>query len=296
LRRSALDEVIRSRALVFDEMASRQRAVGRWQDPANAPLWNTLSEARQRLSRLVVQGPESFSGRNYAEALRRARLENEAAERALAEQSAAFHSQQAREAAGLDKVAAALSPGDALVSYVRTAQGYAAFVERPGRETQLIRLGSASRVEALVAEVRKQVLAEAEHPGVSPKRSEALYRMAGDLLRRQVWDPLEASLARSRRIFLTPAGALNLVDFGALPARTEGYVAEQAGAALSFGGAGRGRGTGVEIGKRPCGIRRSLGQRTGAGDEFGGDGVARGFDAVPELRLDALRGAAGIGG
>ncbi|HEY1496272.1 MAG TPA: CHAT domain-containing tetratricopeptide repeat protein [Candidatus Solibacter sp.] len=228
LRRRALNEVIRSRALVFDEMASRQRAVGRSQDPANAVLWDALSEARQRLSRLVVQGPESFSGKNYAEALRRARLENEAAERALAEQSAAFHSQRARGAAGLDEVAAALGPGDALVSYVRSAQGYAAFVERPGRETQLIRLGAASRVEALVAEVRKQVLAEAEHPGVSPKRSEAMYRAAGDALRRQVWDPLEAALGRSRRILLTPAGALNLVDFGALPARGEGYVAEQA--------------------------------------------------------------------
>uniref|UniRef100_Q027U1 Tetratricopeptide TPR_2 repeat protein n=1 Tax=Solibacter usitatus (strain Ellin6076) TaxID=234267 RepID=Q027U1_SOLUE len=227
LRRRTLHEVIRSRALVFDEMASRQRALGRSQDPANAALWNSLSEARQRLSRLVVQGPESFSGKDYAAALRKARLENEAAERALAEQSAAYHSQRARGTAGLDEVAKALSPGDALVSYVRSRQGYAAFVERPGRETQLIRLGTASRVEALVGEVRRQVLAEAEHPGVSPKRSEALYRAAGELLRRQVWDPLEGALGRPRRIFLTPAGALNLVDFGALPARTEGYVAEQ---------------------------------------------------------------------
>ena len=69
--------------------------------------------------------------------------------------------------------------------------------------------------------MRQQLLAEAENPGVSPKRSETLYRAAGEALRRQVWDPLEPALERSRRILLTPAGALNLVDFGALPARAE---------------------------------------------------------------------------
>ncbi|MCU1237921.1 MAG: Tetratricopeptide 2 repeat protein [Candidatus Solibacter sp.] len=222
LRRRALDEVIRSRALVFDEMAARRRTVG------HGPLWDALSEARQKLSRLVVQGPESFKGKDYAEALRRARLDNEAAERALAEQSAAFQSLRARGAAGLDEVARVLSPGDALVSFVRygATPAYAAFVQRPGQETQLIRLGAATKIEALIDAVRKQVLAEAENPGVSPKRAETLYRAAGDALRRQVWDPLEPALGRSRRVFLTPVVALNLVDFGALPARGEGYLAE----------------------------------------------------------------------
>jgi CHAT domain-containing protein len=126
----------------------------------------------------------------------------------------------------LDEVSSSLKAGDALVSFVRYAAGYAAFVQRAGKETQLIRLGSAKRVDALVGELRKQVMAEAEHPGVSPKRSETLYRQAGDALRRQVWDPMEPALAQSRRIFLTPAGALNLVDFGALPAADEGYLAE----------------------------------------------------------------------
>ena len=228
LRRRALDEVIRSRAIVFDEMAARHRAVGPSQEAANAPLWEGLAAARERLSRLVVQGPESFHGNGYAEALARARQESDAAERKLAEQSAAFHSLQARQSASAEEVSASLKEGDALVSFVRygATPTYAAFVQRPGRETQLIRLGPASRVEALVGDVRKQILAEAEHPVVSPKRSETLYRTAGEALRRQVWDPLEPALAQARRVFLTPAGALNLVDFGALPAADEGYLAE----------------------------------------------------------------------
>jgi tetratricopeptide (TPR) repeat protein len=227
-RRRALDEVIRSRALVFDEMAARNRAVGRSLDPSNAPLWTALGEARQKLSRLVLQGPSTFRGSAYAEALRRARAEDEAAERAFAEQSAAFHSQRFSSRAGVDEVTAALGPADALVSFVLygARPTYAAFVHRPGRQTQMIRLGAAARVELLAAAVRNQILAEAEHPGVSPIRSEALYRAAGDDLRRQVWDPLEPALAGARRVFITPAGALNLVDFGALPARGPGYLAE----------------------------------------------------------------------
>ena len=100
-----------------------------------------------------------------------------------------------------------LTEGDALVSFVSygTPPVYAAFVQRPAQETQLIRLGPESKVEALVAEVRKQVLSEAENPGVSPKRAEALYRAAGEALRRQVWDPLEPALAQARRVFLTPS-------------------------------------------------------------------------------------------
>ena len=100
LRPRALDEVIRSRAMVFDEMAARRRAVGPSQDPANRSLWDALYGARERLSRLVVQGPESFKTQDYADALRRARMENDAAERALAEQSASFQNLQSRGSSG----------------------------------------------------------------------------------------------------------------------------------------------------------------------------------------------------
>ena len=229
LRRRALDQLIRSRALVFDEMAARRRFLGADADPANARLWDEVEMARERLSRLVVQGPASFTAGGYAAALRRARQENDSAERALAEKNGAFRSQAAHHAAGLPEVSSALHAGDALVSYVRFGAEpvYAAFVLRPGREPGFFKLATAAKVEAGVAEVRKQILAEAGNPGVSPKRAETLYRVAAEALRRLVWDPLEPALAGADRVFLTPDQALNLVDFGALPARGTGYLAER---------------------------------------------------------------------
>jgi len=228
LRRRALDQVIRSRSLVFDEMAARRRFLGADADPANARLWEEVQTARERLSRLVVQGPASFKGGDYATALRRARQDNDSAERALAEKNGAFRTQSAHSAAGVNEVSAALQAGDALVSYVRFGadQVYAAFVLRPGREPALYRLGTAARVEAQVAEVRRHILAEAENPGVSSKHAEMLYHAAGEALRRTIWDPLEPALAGAARVFLTPDQALNLIDFGALPARGTGYLAE----------------------------------------------------------------------
>ena len=101
----------------------------------------------------MVQGPESFSGKNYAEALREARLENEAAERALAEQSAAFHSLRARGAAGLDEIASVRLVAMHWFRSCATAQPvYAAFVERRGERNAVDPAGCGGQVEALVAE------------------------------------------------------------------------------------------------------------------------------------------------
>jgi CHAT domain-containing protein/Tfp pilus assembly protein PilF len=228
-RRNALDAVIRSRALVLDEMAARQRAVTASSDPEIARLSRELFAARERLSRLVLQHPATFKSKAYAEALASARLENDRAGRALAERSSEYRRESAYDASGFDEITAALRPGDSLVSFVRYGSDpvYAAFVLRPRSDPILVPLGPARRIDALVDAMRRQVQAEAEAPGVAPKQSEANYREAAAALRRQIWDPLEPALARASRVFITPDHALNLVDFGALPARGGGYLAER---------------------------------------------------------------------
>ena len=178
-----------------------------------------------------MQGPANFQRLRYTAALEQARSQNDLAGKALAERSAAFRSETARDTAGLTEVVAMLQPGDALVSFVRYGSGasasYAAFVQSANvRVPLMVRLGAARTIDGLVSALRSQVQAEADAAGVSPVRSEALYREAGAALRRQVWDPLEPALARARRVLLTPDHALNLVDFGALPARAGGYLAE----------------------------------------------------------------------
>jgi CHAT domain-containing protein/tetratricopeptide (TPR) repeat protein len=221
------DALVRSRALVLDEMATRRRAVSEARDPDVARLVGELAAARERLVRLVVRGPGDDAEGERAR-VDEARAGKERLERALAEASASFRREQARTRVGFEDVAAAL-PGDAaLLAYVRSNRSpaaYVAFVLRGGtREPVVVPLGAAATVESTVAEWRRQVLRGAA--GRSPRRSVAAYRDAGAALRREVWDPVIERAGGATRVFVVPDGALNLVDFAALPAGRGSYVVE----------------------------------------------------------------------
>jgi CHAT domain-containing protein/Tfp pilus assembly protein PilF len=235
-RRPVFDALIRSRALVFDEMAARHRLTARTSDATTAALWEELAAARRQLARLVVQGPGAFRSGNYASALDRARAENDRAERALAERSAGFRQEIVRREAGWSEITQTLKPGDALVSFIRYGgdprhdrdqPAYVAFVARSGDVApSVIPLGAAREIEALIDRLHREIQAEAEAPGRSRVLSESNYRAAGVRLRNRLWDPLLSALGDAQRVFLTPDHAVNLVDFATLPARQGGYLVE----------------------------------------------------------------------
>jgi len=80
----ALDALIRSRAVVFDELAARRRAAESG-DPEVARMAAGLAAAREELARLVVRVPKSMTASQYQAALDRARENKYEAERLLAE-------------------------------------------------------------------------------------------------------------------------------------------------------------------------------------------------------------------
>ncbi|HET8947557.1 MAG TPA: CHAT domain-containing protein, partial [Candidatus Polarisedimenticolia bacterium] len=79
-------------------------------------------------------------------------------------------------------------------------------------------------IEAAVAAWRREVTRD-PHGGPADDSGEAA-RAAGQRLRRAVWDPVAASLAGARQVFLVPDGALDLVAFGALPADGDRFLVE----------------------------------------------------------------------
>ena len=115
---AALNEVIRSRALVLDEIAARQGAMHAASD-REQPARAALATAQQRLANLTVRGPGPLPPAQYAAVLDEARQESERAEQALATLSAAYSQQRRRELVGLAEIAAALPADTALVSLVR---------------------------------------------------------------------------------------------------------------------------------------------------------------------------------
>jgi CHAT domain-containing protein len=235
--RRAWDALVRSRALVLDEMAARQRTAAGTSDPEVAELEGRLQRARERLAKLVVRGPGGAAPGEHRRAIDRARQEKEDAERALAEKSAAFRQAEAEARLGLEEVAGALAPGSGFVAYVRFDRtpapvppgvpSYMAFVMRAGeKEPAVVPLGAAAEIESSISRWKERTAREAVAEDRPSREIEAAYRQAGDLLRQRVWDPVAVHLGSAARVFVVPDGGLNLVDLAALPTGESGYLAE----------------------------------------------------------------------
>jgi CHAT domain-containing protein/tetratricopeptide (TPR) repeat protein len=231
----AWDQVVRSRAMVLDEMASRHRYVADHGDGDVARRARVLSVARSRLAGLLGRLPESGAVA-YREQVERAYEEKEAAERALAEASAPFRKQQERSRVGLAEVLASLPGNAALLAYVRYEEhgrtdqtpvpSYAAFVVRAGRGDPLLRpLGKAAEIDALVEDWQREAGTDPRRAG-SVAAAEDRYRAAGERLRRRIWDPIAPRLERAALVLVVPDGALNLVNLATLPLPGGGYLLE----------------------------------------------------------------------
>ena len=257
-RERAWDALIRSRAIVLDEIASRHRAVEGSSDAEIARLASSLTQARTRLANLTVRGPESLVSDVYRELLDQARAERDRAERDLAVKSLWVRQEMERERIGLAEVTKSLSDGTTLVSFAlyqsrsrpkrslasrsaaraastsaipeRTESEdvpyYLAFVLSARQSLTVIALGPAGEIDALVSQWSKQCGLHS-HPR-DASRTLADYRRAGEALRHAVWDPLESTLRGAQRILVVPDGALHLVNLAALPLGDSHYLIETA--------------------------------------------------------------------
>lgn len=233
----ALDALIRGRSLTLDEIGARRRLIGNQTSGPLAPLWTTLASARQRFANLVVRGAGIQTPAQYTALVDKARREKEQAERALAEQSAAFRSEQARAEVGFEQVRAALPSNSALVSFVRfnrttvpspvLVASYLAFILRAGSvKPEVVSLGRADQIEPLIARWRNEMTAAIAQGATSAAGNERIFRVTGTSLRNKVWDPIAAHLAGVGRVFIVPDDAINLVTFAALPVGTARYLVE----------------------------------------------------------------------
>jgi CHAT domain-containing protein len=233
------EEMVRSRALVADEMARRQRNLNAANDPEIARLLKELNQARADLLS-TEQAPQGKAKGNPAAVEARARMEK--IERQLAERSAAAREDEVALSAGIDDLRRSLPAHAALVSYwafTRRAvekvdpghsdtPSYLAFVLRPdGPGARVIDLGPAKPIEDAIGRMRASANREAHAGGLGSARNERAYRESGKQLRSLVWDPVMAAVGDAQRIVIVPDGMLNLVPFASLPDGT-GYLVEHA--------------------------------------------------------------------
>jgi CHAT domain-containing protein/tetratricopeptide (TPR) repeat protein len=237
------DELVRSRALVLDEMASRHRLVLRKESPGFVSLGAALEAARNRLARLAVSGPSPDHPEQYRQNLQRAIEEKERAERALAEKSFAYRQELRRAQVGLADVHRGLPAGSALVAYAQfnrpadPSKGYARapektpsyvclILKRGAEAPSVVPLGAAAEIDSLVRHWREAAALAPGGLSGAGGREEARYQEAGEALRRAIWDPVARSLGGVRQVFVVPDGMLNLVNLAALPTASARYLVE----------------------------------------------------------------------
>lgn len=158
----------------------------------------------------------------------------------------------ALEAANLESVFAGLPEGAALVAYVRYEHGidegvasYLAFTFQSGAsEIELIPLGSAAEIDPLVADWRRSLAAPARRP------SSAEWSSVGDRLRQRAFDPVYQTIGTPSYLFVVPDGALQFVNFAALPRDGGGYLIDEA---IVFHTLSAERELGYEYGRYPEG-------------------------------------------
>ncbi len=243
--REVWDALIRSRAVVLDEMAARHRGMLRaigapgGEDTGLDSLWSAVESARSRLANLTVRGLDGADLTEHLALLADAAREKEEAERALAGRSAPFEAELARTRIGFDEVAASIPPGTTLLAYSRylppsesgassrerRAGAYLAFVARDSSRVETIDLGDAHAIDSLAALWREE--AGRSLWQVDEAAAERAYRKVGEALRRRVWDPVASRIDPESAVIVVPDGALNLVNLAALPIGDQSYLVEQ---------------------------------------------------------------------
>ena len=230
------DELVRARAMVLDEMATRHQTFVVEKEDETGALQARLSRVRGDLSRLILAGPGSDAAAEYEARLRAAQEEEDRTERALASRSVLFRRQTASRGSGLEQIVASMPARAALLSYIRydrldqrpdrpaTPSYLALVIPATGGRPGLVPLGAARDIDEMVRAWRDQ--AGSDPRAEAGRKSETSYRAAGQRLRAAIWDPVVEALGDVTSVFVVPDGTINLVNLATLPASGGRYLVE----------------------------------------------------------------------
>jgi CHAT domain-containing protein/tetratricopeptide (TPR) repeat protein len=227
--RLALTTILRRKGRLLDAMSDRIGVLRQRLNPEDRALLEQLSAARSRLAALVLGGPSETPRAEQQRAVAALEAEVQRLEAAVSLRSDVFRAQS--RPVTLEGVQQAIPQGVALVELVSYqpydaslrrrdarfgAPRYVAYVVRRDGPPVWVELGEASAIDADVARLRAAL--------VNPTTTD-VKRLARALDER-VMRPVRQLLGETRRVFLSPDGALNLVPFDALVDEAGRYLVE----------------------------------------------------------------------
>ena len=219
--RNALNIWLTRKGILLEAQKRIQDVLAAGDNPQAQEIFAKLIGIRQELARLVLgvpgkEGPEAYWKRIVDLTSRKEILEGQ-----LSRLSQAFAQQRNTRIATTATVTSALPKGAVLIEMARMkdfdfktgqwgASRYLAFVLSPGKgsDVSLVDLGDADSIDQQAASFKKSLGNSKTLPDVLAKQSNDLYRL--------IFTPLTSALDKSRQIFLSPDGSLNLIPFEVL--------------------------------------------------------------------------------
>ncbi len=226
----ALTAILQRKGRVLDAMNDNIESLRRRANPQDRALFDQLKDERAKLAHLVFGGLQSASPAEYQQAIKRLEESVEKLEAQIGDRSSEFRAQS--KPVTLAAVQAAIPADAALLEFFaywpynakftrRDEQlglpRYVAYVLRRQGEAQWVELGKAMTIDAAVGVLRKAL-----H---NPKSAD--FKRLARRMDKLVMQPVRPLLGETRRVFISPDGALNLVPFAALVDEQNRYLAER---------------------------------------------------------------------
>ncbi|MDO8724034.1 MAG: tetratricopeptide repeat protein [Syntrophales bacterium] len=219
--RNALDVWLARKGILLEAQKRIQDALAAGDNPKAQEIFAKLIAVRQELARLVLGGPGKEGPDAYQKRIADLTSQKETLEGQLSRLSQAFAQQRKTRIATTSAVASALPKGTVLIEMARMKDfdfktgkwgtyRYLAFVLSPGKssDVSLIDLGEADSIDQQAAAFKKSLGNSKTLPDILAKQGNDLYRV--------IFTPLTPALGKSRQIFLSPDGSLNLIPFEVL--------------------------------------------------------------------------------
>ena len=241
--RTALELVLRRKALGAEALASQRDAILGGRYPHLREAFDQLNQLRKRTAQKMLAGPapgETLAA--HEQTLHERQQEQQQRETALVRQIPEMSLEQQLQKADRRAVALALPENVTLVEFVRfnvfdfnailarrerkwQPARYLAFVLHAGQpeNVQMIDLGEAEPIDRLIADFRATITGESEHDtNRDMVKAKSLpvpsdEDRSGRALRTAVFDPLVAAFSDRKRLFLAPDGDLSRLPFEVLP-------------------------------------------------------------------------------
>jgi CHAT domain-containing protein/TolA-binding protein len=223
--------LLRNKGIVLDSLLEDRLVAEASNDPGQHEKVTRLRTAKQRLMQLSLEAPPNAS----ADALEKRNQEKnslttnvEELEAALARAVAGLG--HARRALGVSvpEVQAALGPDETLIELVRyqhylgktrSEPRYGAVLISPGTEPRWVAIGAVAEIEKNIRLYQRTARGET---------NEAVCTAVLHALHRQIWGPIEKALSdQTKKVVISPDGALSFISFATLVGEDDRFVSER---------------------------------------------------------------------